>query len=458
MKDFFYKYSDRDDLIAIRTTNQKILYKELFLSAKELSSKLTSLKNSGNKYIPILSKNNIELVITTIALWNIGLVPAPINTRWTTNEIELVLTKNNFEYVIFEKIFYEKLKTSAVKKISFDEVLGLPTRETDNVNNDEAVVIFTSGSTGEPKGVVHTFTSLSNSIKNGSAILNQNVSDRWLASLQIICRALSQGCEIIIPENPETESLKKSIEQFNPTHLSLVSTQMQRLIESNVKVNDELKVTLVGGGFSEDDLIIKAHYLGWKPIRVYGSSETASFITAASAEEIKLKPGTVGKPVKNSEIKISDENEIIISTDSLFKGYLNNPEETHLKFKDGFYHSGDIGRIDEDGYLFVEARRTDFIITGGENVIAFEVENALRKIDGVSDTCVFPIQDIEWGQIVACAIVLSEPLTEEFIINELKKSLSSYKIPKKIYFVNELPRTALGKIEREKVRKLFENK
>lgn len=465
MKDFFYKYSNRDNLIAIRTSSQILSYKELFTSAKEFSSKLSLLKNSESKYIPILSQNNAEFVIATLALWNIGLVPVPINTRWTDKEIDSVLTRNVFKYILYEKKFSEKLRKTGIPKISFDEVSSFPYNEATEISNDEAVVIFTSGSTGIPKGVIHTFDSLVNSIINGTEILNQHVSDKWLASLpffhiggfQIICRALLNGCEIIIPDNLETDSLKNSIEEFKPTHISLVSTQLQRLIDINTRISNSLKVTLIGGGFSDDNLLFKADKDGWKPVRVYGSSETASFVTAASIDEIKNYPSTVGKPVKNVEIKISDEDEILISTNSLFKCYLNNPEETAAKSVDGFYHSGDLGKLN-NGYLFLEARKSDLIITGGENVNPYEVEQALLKIKGIKEACVFSLKDEQWSQKVCAAIVTSAGISENQIIEILKEEIASFKIPKEIFFLDSLPKTSLGKIEREKVRSMFTRK
>lgn len=462
MKDFFYKYANRDDLIAIRTSANNITYKELFNSTEVLSAKLSAIDDLTNRFVPILSSNNSEFIRIILALWNKGFVPVPINARWTEIEIESVLTRHKFDLIFYQNIFFDKLKNIKIKKFSFDDLSSLPGKEIKSKSYDEALVIFTSGSTGEPKGVVHSFNSLAKSPINGAEILNQNISDRWLASLpfyhiggfQIICRALASGCEIIIPDNLETESLKKAIQQFNPTHISLVSTQLQRLIECDTRLDKSLKLTLVGGGFSEDELIINSDKIGWRPIRVYGSSETASFITAASAEDIRKNPGTVGKPVNNTKIKLSDEDEILISTSSLFSYYLNNPEETKSKLKNGFYHSGDLGKISGE-YLFIEARRNDLIVSGGENVNPYEVEKALMEIQGIKEACVFPIEDNEWGQLVACAIVADKIISDEEIKKELKSKLAAFKIPKKFYFVNQLPKTSLGKIEREKIRVMF---
>lgn len=462
MKDFFYKYAQRDDLISIRNDDRSFTYKELFNFSEKLSGAFGSKVNTQQKYIPILSSNSPEFVIITLALWNIGLTPVPLNIKWTVSEIDSVLSKYKFDILIYEDKFVDKLSSLQIRKISFKELFEAKSNSVVTKDNDEAVVIFTSGSSAQPKGVIHTFDSLSSSIMNGSKVLNQKVGDRWLASLpfyhiggfQIICRALSAGCEII-PEDLKIQSLISSIIKFKPTHLSLVPTQLIQLLEESTPAPDELKLCLVGGGFSEDSLIIEAADKGWKPVRVYGSTETASFVTAADVETIKKKPGTAGKAVENVKIKISSEDEILISSSSLFKSYLNDDNATSKKLKNNFYYSGDLGKLDEQEYLFIEARRTDLIVSGGENVNPFEVESALLKIDSISEACVFPVQDEKWGQIVAAALVLKKNTDEEVIKSELKKNLAAFKIPKKFFFVDKLPKTSLGKIEREKVRKIF---
>lgn len=463
MKDFFYKYAQRDDLLSIRNNDRSFTYKELFNLSEKLSGAFDLKVISQQKYIPVLSSNSPEFIIITIALWNLGLTPVPLNTRWIESEISSVLNKYKIDILIYADKFVDKLSSLQIRKISFKELFEAESNSVVMKDNDEAVVIFTSGSSAQPKGVIHTFDSLSNSIMNGSKVLNQKAGDRWLASLpfyhiggfQIICRALSTGCEIIIPDELKIQSIISSIIKFKPTHLSLVPTQLKQLLEESVPAPDELKICLVGGGFSEDSLIIDAADKGWKPVRVYGSTETASFVAAADVETIKKKSGTSGKAVENVKIKISSEDEILISTSSLFKAYLNDYNATNEKLKNNFYYSGDLGKLDEAEYLFIEARRTDLIVSGGENVNPFEVETALLKIESISEACVFPMQDEKWGQIVAAAIVVKKNTDEELIKSELKKKLAAFKIPKKFFFADELPKTSLGKIEREKIRRMF---
>lgn len=480
----FFSFSNRTDLIAISSNNLQLTYNELFHQSKILADFLSSKQIKKNDYVPILISDQLSFIKTVIALWYLGAVPVPINSRLTVEEINSVIDDYDFKFLISnpENSFessrlggkkvkegncHKDTKSQSFTKINLAESSSRTINKLDySIPNlkDDAVVIFTSGTSGRPKGVVHTFSSLMNNIKNGNDILNQQEKDRWFASLpfyhiggfQIIYRSLFYGCSIILPQSLQTIDLAKSIKEFNPTHLSLVSIQLEKLIDSKLKPDESLKVSLIGGGFVDDKLMIAADKLGWNPYRVYGSSETASMITAISAGEIKIKPQSVGKPINNVEIIISNDSEILVKSKSLFKKYLDDEKETQAKTIDGYYHSGDLGFIDDDGYLFIEARRTDLIVTGGENVNPVEVEKAILKINGITEVCVFPKPNKTWGQIVACVLVTNNQMLDiEFIKNQLKKNLAGYKIPKEFIFTDKLPRTSLGKLEREKIRKMF---
>lgn len=488
IKNNFFNFSDRKDLTAIIKSEKSISYQDLFNKANKLSSSFLEKGINKNDYVPLLIEDQLTFIESVFALWYLGAVPVPLNTKLLGEEINSILNDYDFKFLITDSrnnfgVSFESLSFSGKRKIkdishkdtktpSFTKI-ELPESNSylfdaadypiPHINN-EAVVIFTSGSTGRPKGVVHTFSSLINSIKNGNEILDHKENDRWLASLpfyhiggfQIICRSFFYGCSIIISESLQTNNLIETIENFNPTHISLVSTQLERLIHQKIKPNKSLRVSLIGGGFVDDLLMFESEKLGWKPFRVYGSSETASMVTAISSNEIISKPQSVGKPFSDVEIQISHESEILIKSKSLFKKYLDDEKETSSKIINGFYHSGDLGFIDDDGYLFIEARRNDLIVTGGENVNPIEVEKALLKLHSIKEACVFPKQNKTWGQIVACALVVTDSSIDiKSIKGKLKLTLAGYKIPKEYYFVDELPRTSLGKLEREKIRKMF---
>ena len=480
----FFSLANRSDLKAILSNYSQLSYKELFDQSKTLADFFSSKQIEKNEYIPILVSDSINFIKTVIALWYLNAVPVPINSRLTNEEIISIIEEHDFNFLITDfDISFESLslgsdilksrnshkdtKALSFTKINLAESISYPHNKNECLIpdlNNEAVVIFTSGSTGKAKGVVHTFSSLINSIENGNQILNQWKNDCWLASLpfyhiggfQIICRSFFYGCTIIISDSFQSEDLAKSILKYNPTHISLVSTQLEKLIQQKIKPANNLKVSLIGGGFIDDELIIEAEKSGWKPYRVYGSSETASFVTAISADEIKQKPQSVGKSLNNAHIKISEDSEILIKSESLFIKYLNDENQSKQKLVDDYYHTGDLGFLDDDGNLFVEARRTDVIVTGGENVNPIEVEKAISKIQGITEVCVFPKPNKTWGQIVACVLVsVDRSLNGEVIKEKLKKTLAGYKIPKEFIFTDKLLRTSLGKLEREKIRKMF---
>lgn len=463
----FFNFSKRQDLTAIIRANQTISYKELFGRSNQLASELSKTGITKNNYVALLIEDSLSFIETTIALWFLGAIPVPINTKLIDGEIISIIDDYKFKFLVTDKDFrFENFKNN-LHVISLNDI---QTNKAEQTNfdipklDDEAVVIFTSGSSSKPKGVVHTFPSLINNIKNGNNILVQKEGDRWFASLpfyhiggfQIICRSLFYGCSIVIPESQQTNHLADSIVKYKPSYLSLISTQLKRLINDKVIPDKSLKVSLIGGGFVDDELMFEADKLGWKPFRVYGSSETGSMISAISAEDITKKPQSVGKPFNNVKIKISNDSEILIQSNSIFKKYMNDERETSSKLVDNFYRTGDLGFVDIDGYLFIEARRNDLIVSGGENINPIEVENVLKQITGVTEVCVFAKQSKTWGQIVAAAIVINDlSLNEKSIKGILKQKLAGYKIPKQFYFVDELPKTSLGKLERDKIKKMF---
>ena len=462
----FFSYRVSKNLVALKNSENQVSYKELFTNANHLAIALIKLGIKKDNYIPLLIESGFNFIQATVALWMIGAIPVPLNTNYLNDEIYYLVDDYEFKYLISDISFLLNKASNKTKIIYFPDL---------QINNenfefkipkliDKSVVIFTSGSTGRPKGIVHTFKSLINNIENAQAILKHKKGDSWIASLpfyhiggfQIICRALFYGCSIIIPDSLSFENLVDSISKLKPTHTSLVSAQLDKLINQKITPPKTIKVSLIGGGFVDDELMFTAAKLGWKPIKVYGSSETASLITSITEREIRSKPESSGKPFKNIKIKVASDSEILIKSSSLFKEYLFEKKETDIKKKNGFYYSGDLGFLDKDGYLFVEARRNDLIVSGGENINPIEVEKALKSFDFIDEACVFPKPNKTWGQIVAAVVVSKNPdIDEKYLREKLKQKLAGFKIPKQIIFTDSLPKTSLGKLEREKIKRIY---
>lgn len=484
--------SAAENYSAILSKSHSITYNELENLSLEYADSISKYVNK-QYYIGLFIDKSLEFIISVLSLWKLGTVPVLLNLLATNEELIKIIDSSGIYTIISTDSYLQKLeniKSDYSKDFSILQCTSdtLANRKESNkkaiiresaldINiNSEAVVIFTSGATGEPKGVVHTFQSLLGSINNGNEILNHQSGDRWLASLpfyhiggfQIICRALFYKASIIIPNSLHTEAISEAITEFRPTHASFVSTQLKRLTDNKVKPNIELQCTLIGGGFINKKLLLDAKESGWHPVKVYGSSETASFVCALGEIDVELKGDSAGKAVGSNHITIVDENgtecssntegEIVIKSDSLFKYYLNSESETKNKLKQESYFTGDLGYIDDEGFLFVTGRKNEMIVTGGKNVNPIEVEKVILKFPDIVEAAVFPIDDIEWGEIVCAAIVASVKVDTEDLINFLKKELSSYKVPKKIFIEDAFPKTSLGKVERIKLKAKYNSK
>jgi O-succinylbenzoic acid--CoA ligase len=472
---------DRFLLLKQNPSDKGIISSEVTYTFNELRDKVlttaSSLKDKGvssQDNIGILGPNNLDFVINILALWQLSAVPVPLNTRLTESEISEQLTLANCQTILVQKEFSTKIANDQRKLIEYPFELSIDNSfngKTEIRPKDPAVIIFTSGSTNRSKGVILNFGNLYNSAINSNHLLRYSHSDRWLATLpfyhvggfSILARSLLFGIPLIIPDSLSFRDISKSLVRWQPTFISLVAAQLKRFVEEGVVPNPELKNCLLGGGFSDNELIKNAYELGWPANKVYGSTETSSFVTALLADEIIFKPNSVGRAVPTNKFFIYDSNgnelkpfeigEIVIQSNALMSGYLNEAE-TKNTLKDGFYYSGDLGYMDEDGYLFIEGRKNFLISTGGENINPLEVEKVLLQHPFVKEAAVFPIEDKEWGEIIGAAVVLksnSEKISYDELKIFLQERIAGFKIPKKIFFEDKLPKTDLGKIEKDKL-------
>ena len=464
--------------IVIHSQDESISYQSLNFKVNLAAKHLRKSGIAPGDLVAILSDNSPDFVVSILALWMIEAIPVPINIKLSASEFEEQLKILECKFVLAEYSLKEKISFAGINKININLLyLTSDSFDVDFRYNETrtAIIMFTSGSSGKPKAVELSFSNLISSASIGNEYLKQTKEDRWLASLpfyhiggfSIIFRSLMFGTEIILPNNLKLQSIIQSINQLKPTLISLVSSQMSELLKNNIHPNDELRHVLLGGGFIDSNLMREALHKGWNVSRVYGSTETSSFVTVLSPDEFKVKPESVGKPIPPNEIIIYDENrnelpnniegEIAIKSSTVMKRYFNSEAETKNKLVNGVYFTGDIGYKDSEGYIHVVNRRSDLIVTGGENVNPAEVEEMILQFPKVKEVCVFGIDDSKWGQKIAAAIVANSnaKFSGEDLKDFLKDKIASFKIPKKIYFVDEFPKTELGKIKRESLKKLF---
>lgn len=305
-------------------------------------------------------------------------------------------------------------------------ISSLPSRLT-----NAATVIFTSGSSGEAKAVVH---SLENHYFNALGS-NQNIpvepGDRWLLSLPlyhvsgmgIVWRCMLGGGDIIFPKKKD---LSANISELGITHVSLVPTQLLRLLQkkSDIKVLRTLKCILLGGAPIPDDLLSKAKQLKLPVYMTYGLTEMASQVATSK------KPFGPLQPLDHRELKIVD-NEILVRGKTLFLGYLKNGKLQKPFDKNGWFHTGDLGTFSKKEGLKILGRKDNMFISGGENIYPEEIEKALLNTGWFESAVIVPVKNIEFGFRPLAFIKphKNQKLTAEKIIRQLKKTLPSFKVP-----------------------------
>jgi len=481
VKNLFLETQDEQSP-AIYSSAENLSYGELKDRVNKTVRTLIDLDIAEGDHIAIIGNNEPEFISNIIALWQLGAVPVPLNTRLSNKELNELILRSDCKTILVSKNFEGKNFTFPVEPSIYPFTLTQKQKYENEFQppfDSTAVIIFTSGSASVPKAVELSFKSLFESAKIGNKLLEQTTEDRWLASLpfyhvsgfSIIVRSLLFGTSIILPDSNSAEDIIAANDMFNPTLCSVVPTQLTRLINYEVQDKEKIRHLLVGGGISNEKLILDALKLGWNVTKVYGSTETSAFVTAISGEDVLYKPKSVGKALYPNIIKILNDKgidviegelgEIAIFTPSIMKNYYKNDGEFKEKFRNDYYLTGDLGYLDDEGYLYLEARRTDLIVTGGENVNGVEVENVLLSHPDIDEAAVIPLPDEEWGQAVAAVVVLKNNknnLSLEELNKFLMNELADFKLPRKLFIEKSLPKSDLGKVEKEKLIELYKLK
>jgi O-succinylbenzoic acid--CoA ligase len=307
--------------------------------------------------------------------------------------------------------------------------------------DDTWVILHTSGTTAAPKPVELTYGNFQSSAAAAAANLPLSPDDRWLCvlplfhvgGLSILTRSAIAGSQAIVHERFDVDAVAESLESGEATVVSLVGTMLRRLQQRGLAGAPALRAALVGGGPVPRDLLEWGASVGLPLLLTYGMTETCSQIATA----VPGDRGGYAKPLPGVELKIGPDGEILVRGAMVSRGALA---------PDGWLHSGDRGRLDADGYLYVDGRIKDTIVTGGENVAAAEVEDALVAHPAVADAAVVGRPDPEWGEAVTAFVVVEGDATDASIVAHCRALLAGYKVPRAIVRVEELPRTASGKL------------
>jgi O-succinylbenzoic acid--CoA ligase len=311
--------------------------------------------------------------------------------------------------------------------------------------------ILTSGASGAPRAVPLTYGNHLFSAVGSAFNIGVQPEDRWLcclplshvSGLSIVMRSVIYGTGMVLQDGFEVDAMADSLERDGVTLLSVVSTMLVRLLDAGIDLSGP-RAILVGGGPVPPDALEEALGRGATVVQTYGLTEACSQVTTLAPGDARRKLGSAGRPLLTTHLRIQD-GEILV------QGPTVAPDCADAE---GWLHTGDIGRIDDEGFLFVEDRIDDMIVSGGENVVPAEVEGVLLRHPAVADAAVVGREDPEWQQAVTAVVVLrggSEASADE-LRRHCAETLASFKVPKRIELASALPRTPSGKLMRRALR------
>ena len=452
--------------------------------------------------------NTAEFATALFACMKIGAVFNPVNFRLTGREIEFILRDASPKIVLFERATSPEVSAAAqalpdIEYWCIDECsetyclhyedqledASEDRPECELHEDDLYAVMYTSGTTGTPKGVLHTHRDMVDQSLIMAASMRVTKLERGLSvapmfhCAELHCAFLPRlhmGGTNVIMHHFDAKEVISAIQEEKITTLFAAPTMWNMMLREDLSHADfsSLRHGLYGGAPMAPALVKELHEtLHIQLFQAYGMTEMGPAITVLFEDEQLSKAGSAGKALVNHEIRVvrtreggpSDPDdickpdelgEIIVRGPSMMNGYFNRPEATSEALYKGWYHSGDIGYMDEEGYLWVSDRVKDMIISGGENIYSREVEDVLFDHPGVLDAAVVGEPDPVWGESVVAFIVKKDPsLTAEeldqfFVANG---RLARFKRPRKYVFTEELPRNASGKLQKFLLRELMQS-
>ncbi len=472
-------------------------YAEMAEMSARVAENLARLGVGKGSKIVLLMGNCMEFLFTFLGIGRIGATIVPINPVLKPEEIEFILCDSDAEMLMTVPDFLPVLdrfraNAPALKHVivtgdattgaeSFDTLLNpLPIRKDHAASEmDDACIIYTSGTTGVPKGVVLTHH---NYLWNARMIIrgvDVTEADRFFCVLPLfhvnaqvvsLLTPLMAGGSTVLMKKFNPFAILPMIEQHKVTLLSAVPTIyniMARMPRADQFDISSIRIFASGAApLPEETFRLVKEVFGRELIMGYGLSE-ATCASAVANPRDPVKWDSVGSPLPYTRIRLVDEQgvdvptgevgEIIIAGPTVMKGYYKKPEATAATIKNGWLYTGDLGRFDDEGYLYIVGRVKDVIIRGGLNIYPQQVENVISRIPGVEECCVVGVEEARWGQEVLAVIKKADgvSLTEDDVMKHCREHLAAYKCPRYVRFADALPKTATGKIKKNEVASTF---
>ena len=504
MRDLFtvIEFLHGDFPFIVEGKNQ-LTFAETIQKAKNICTYLNKVGIKPGDKVGICMQNCTEWVVIYVALSAYGVTVVPFNSWWKKEELSYGVEHSEVKLIFSDTKRYENLKDLNIEiivnepidnKQTFNEIVfGTSTEwpEANATEEDISVLLYTSGSTGLPKGVMLTHLAIINSlfsfytlgelrkivhnetlldVENASVLINVPLFHVTGLVTQFLLSMLAKR-KLIIMYKWEAKYALDLIKEHKVTNLSGVPTQSWDLLNHPDIDNYDLSSLIdigAGGAARPEDQVFNLHDKFNIPMTfAWGMTETAALGTILRGDDYLKRPNSAGLIVPNiTEIAVMDDSNNFLDTDEIgeivFKspsntiGYLKNEEETKKTIVNGWLKTGDLGYVDNDGYLFIVDRKKALIIRGGENISCLEVENVLDKHPDIMESCVCGIDDDKFGEIVGAYIYTNKELTKEDLKIFMGDKLANYKVPEVIIFTAEpLPRIASEKTDRVTIKQLL---
>ncbi|WGH81133.1 AMP-binding protein [Auritidibacter ignavus] len=475
--------SERADQTCLTDANHSLSYRELSESSRAFASQLADHGIGHGDVVAIMLPNRIELVVAIFAAWRLGAAATPINPVFTDREATHQLTDSGAKVIVTAEPdrFAERLATIDVNDVlAEDKTTENPAAdhepEPESAAQDIALLIYTSGSTGRPKGVMLDHANLHAMTEQMMGAFNFTGDEHCLLVLPLfhsnallvsILTPLRAGTRTTILERFHPVDFLEAIATYRPTYFSCVPTILAHLTALPAEAmpdTSSLRFAVCGAAPASAELLQRAEEMfDIAIVEGYGLTE-GTCASASNPIEGVRKPGTVGIALPGQQIRIVDPEgnevptgetgEIIISGPTVMRGYLGKPEATAKTVVDGWLHTGDVGKLDEDGYLTIVDRIKDMIIRGGENIYPKEIESVLYGVEGVLEAAVISKPDPSLGEVPVARVSLysGSTLTPEDLLAECRKHLTKIKVPVELTIIDEIPKNPVGKIDKPRLR------
>ncbi len=490
---------------AIVSGDRSMNFGKLLERINRVSNAMSNFAQPGDR-IAILAENLPEYVECYYGVPDAGMALNFLNYRLHPKEWAWILNNSEARVLIVQEKFLDAVQAElkdapSVEHVivigngttqypSYEDVIGAasPIAVSQSVDVDStAWLLYTSGTTGFPKGAMLTHRNLMIAVMNSVIEYESSPDDRNLVAFPL-CHVSGytvpvthfRGGQIVLFPMFEPELWMKAVDTYGITNTAMAPTMLNMILE-HPKVNEYKLDTLAGIGYGAAAMpveVLRTAINRFGPIVYsgFGMTELGGNVltfpkrdherAVNGAEHLLLSCGT---PMVMSEVKVVDENmveckpgevgEIIIRGEQVLKGYFNNEEGTIKAFEGGWFHTGDLAKRDEEGFFYIVDRMKDMIITGGENVYSREVEEVLYTHPAVSEAAVIGLPDPKWGENVVAVIVLKQgqSATEAEIIAAVKDRLAGFKKPKRVFFIDEMPKTVSGKLIKRELRDRFKD-